>query len=60
MSNPSPPTRDSGPSGGGAIIVGALFAGTIIGFFLGQATIGFLIGTTIGIAIAVLRFTKER
>ena len=53
-----PPRKPS--LGGGAFIVFGLFAGTAIGFALGQATIGFLVGTALGIAVAGWFAWRER
>jgi hypothetical protein len=48
------------PQAGGAIIAGAIIAGVVGGSILGQPSIGFLAGTAIGIAIAVLIWLRDR
>jgi hypothetical protein len=52
--------RNSGAQGGGAIIAGSIIAGVVAGVVLGQPSIGFLAGTGIGIAIALLLYWKQR
>jgi len=41
------------PAAGGALIALGAMGGAIAGFFLGEATPGFLIGTALGIGLAV-------
>ena len=48
------------PQAGGAIIAGAIIAGVVGGSILGQPSIGFLVGTAIGIAIALLIWLRDR
>lgn len=56
---PQDPTP-SNATGAGAPIVLSLMAGLVIGFLLRQPTIGFLVGTSVGIAIAVLIWMRDR
>lgn len=55
---PSPPA--SPPAAGGALIALGAIGGAVIGFLIGEATPGFLIGTGIGIVIAVLLWLRDR
>lgn len=48
------------PSGGGAIIALLTMAGVFIGGFMGQPSIGFLVGLGSGILIAIMRWLRER
>lgn len=54
MSDPRP------NAAGGALIALCMLGGAAVGFAFGQATPGFLIGTTIGIAVAVLVWLRDR
>jgi hypothetical protein len=45
---------------GGAPIALAVIAGTLIGFFSGETTIGFLAGLATGIAVAILIWMRGR
>lgn len=45
---------------GGVLIAGGMLAGVAIGFAIGQATPGFLIGTAIGVAGALLVWWRDR
>lgn len=56
MAQPSPK-----PSAAGGVLValGAI-AGALIGFLIGEATPGFLIGTAAGIAGAMLVWARDR
>ncbi|MES1972496.1 MAG: hypothetical protein V4472_08525 [Pseudomonadota bacterium] len=47
----TPPTRT--PLAGGALIAFGAMAGAAIGLFRGEPTVGFLIGTGAGIALAI-------
>ena len=52
--------RKSGNRAGGAIIAGAILAGVAGGILLGQPSIGFLAGTGLGIAAALLLWLRDR
>ncbi|MGK6320699.1 hypothetical protein [Sphingomonas sp. DT-204] len=56
--DPVPPSKS--PPGGGALFVLALFAGIVIGFLLGQTTIGFLAGAAAGIAINLWLLWRDK
>lgn len=45
---------------GGSILAGAIIAGVVGGVLVGQPSIGFLVGTGIGILIAVLLWLRDR
>ena len=45
---------------GGVLIALGAIAGAAIGFFMGEATPGFLIGTAVGIAAALLLWMRDR
>ncbi|UIJ46850.1 hypothetical protein LZK98_07875 [Sphingomonas cannabina] len=60
MPTPDPAPSPKSPTGGGALFVLALFAGIVIGFLLGQTTIGFLAGAAIGIAINLWLLWRDR
>ena len=49
----------SPPAGGALIALGAL-GGAAIGFFLGQATPGFLIGLALGVVASLLIWYRGR
>jgi len=56
-------TTDSdkpGPKAGGALIALSILAGAGIGVALGQPSIGVVGGTTVGVAIAILIWIKDR
>lgn len=52
-------TRDPSAAGGALIALGAV-AGAAVGFLLGQATPGFLVGLGAGVALAVLVWLRDR
>ena len=60
MPTSTPPPPAKAPLGAGAPFVFALTAGTVIGFMMGQPTIGFLIGAGVGVAIGALLWWRER
>lgn len=45
---------------GGALIALGILGGSAVGFAIGQATPGFLIGTAAGIAAAVVVWLRDR
>ncbi|QQV78565.1 hypothetical protein H5J25_08085 [Sphingomonas aliaeris] len=59
MANQSPNRTPGSQAGGFLIAVGALL-GACIGFLIGQATPGFLIGSGTGIALAVVIWLRDR
>jgi hypothetical protein len=54
-----PPHKDPSAAGGFLVALGML-GGVGVGFAIGQATPGFLVGTAIGVAAAVLVWLKDR
>ncbi len=60
MSNPAPRPPVHRPRGAGGPFIGALIAGTVIGFLLHQPTIGFLAGLGIALAITALLWVGDR
>ncbi|WP_420145087.1 hypothetical protein [Sphingobium sp.] len=60
MNKPIKNPTGKNPTGGGAIIAFLILAGTIGGGFLGQPSIGLLVGTAAGIIIAVAMWLLER
>ena len=59
MANHSPKRAPNSQAGGFLIAIGALL-GASIGFLIGQATPGFLIGSGSGIALAVAVWLVDR
>lgn len=59
MSDPVHP-QNKNPMGGGAPIALLTIAGTFIGGFLGQPSIGLLVGLGIGVIIALLIWWQGR
>lgn len=53
-------SRKSGAQGSGAIIAGAIIAGVVGGIIVGQPSIGFLVGTGLGVLIAILLTVRSR
>ena len=51
---------NKGAQAGGSILAGCIIAGAVGGVILGQPSIGFLVGTAIGVAIAILLWLKDR
>jgi hypothetical protein len=45
--------RSNAPLAGGFLLCVALLAGALTGIFLGQPSIGFLVGAGVGLAIAI-------
>jgi uncharacterized membrane protein len=60
MPTPPPPPPARNAAGAGGPLVLALLAGIVIGFLLGQPTIGFLVGAAAGVAIAVVLWLRDR
>lgn len=56
---PETPHKDPSAAGGVLIAIG-LLGGAALGFAVGQATPGVLIGTAIGIAAAVVVWLRDR
>lgn len=56
MNGPTPPRSQAG----GAILAISIILGAFIGAVLGQPTIGFLSGTAIGVAVAILIWQRDR
>jgi hypothetical protein len=54
MSEPRP------NAAGGALIALGMIGGAAVGFAVGQATPGFMIGTALGIAVAILVWLRDR
>ncbi len=50
----------SSPSAGGALIALGAIAGAAIGFLMGEATPGFLIGLALGVAASLLIWYRGR
>lgn len=47
-------SKSNAPMAGGFLLCVALLAGSLTGVFLGQPSIGFLVGAGIGLAIAIM------
>lgn len=54
------PSDKPSPRGSGSLIALAILAGVIGGAALGQPSIGFLVGTGIGVGIAILLWIRDR
>lgn len=50
----------SGPRAGGFLIAVSIMAGTLIGGFLSQPTIGLLAGFGLGVIVALLVWWRDR
>ena len=48
------------PQAGGFLLIACIFIGVIVGLMRGQPSLGFLIGTGIGIAAAVAVWLLDR
>ncbi len=55
-----PATKKPGPIAGGAFVALAMLVGTGIGVAYGQPSAGFVIGTAIGVVIALLIWAADR
>ena len=51
---------NSRPQAGGSILAASIIAGVVGGVIAGQPSIGFLVGTGLGIAIAVVLWLRDR
>jgi hypothetical protein len=56
---PLPPHKDPSAAGGFLVALGML-GGAGVGFAIGQATPGFLVGTGVGVLAAVLVWVRDR
>jgi hypothetical protein len=45
---------------GGSILAISIIAGSVAGVMVGQSSIGFLVGTAIGIAVAIVVWLSNR
>lgn len=45
---------------GGCLLIACIFVGVIVGLMRGQPSLGFLIGTAFGAAVAVLVWVLDR
>lgn len=52
--------RKQSPRAGGAILAGAILAGVIGGLIAGEPSIGFLVGTAVGVLAAILLWLQDR
>ena len=48
------PAKSNAPLAGGFLLCVALLAGALTGIFLGQPSIGFLVGAGVGLTIAIV------
>lgn len=61
MVQPAPPARPTpAPASGGVLVAIGMLAGAGVGFAIGQATPGFLVGTALGIVAALLVWVRDR
>ena len=52
--------RDSYTQAGGAVLAIAIIAGAVAGTMVGQSSIGLIVGTAIGIVLAILIWLNDR
>jgi hypothetical protein len=52
--------KSNAPLAGGFLLSLSVLAGALIGVFLGQPSIGFLVGVGIGLSLAVLIWLLDR
>lgn len=52
--------KSNAPMAGGFLLCISLLAGALIGVFKGQASLGFLVGAGIGLALAILIWLVDR
>ena len=52
--------KSNAPLAGGFLLCVALLAGSLTGIFMGQPSIGFLVGAGIGLTIAILIWILDR
>ena len=52
--------RSNAPLAGGFLLCLSLLAGALIGVFLGQPSIGFLVGAGIGLVLVLLTWLWDR
>lgn len=50
----------SSPSAGGVLIAAGAILGALIGVFAGQPTLGFLVGSGLGIVVAMMIWWRDR
>ena len=60
MCRPMEPRLTSTPQAGGSILAASIIAGVVGGIIAGQPSIGFLVGTAVGAAIAILLWLRDR
>jgi hypothetical protein len=60
MTDPAPRPTSRSTDAGGFLLAAALLIGTLVGLALGEPSIGFLVGLTIGVAIALLIWQRGR
>ena len=52
--------KSNAPLAGGFLLCLSLLAGALIGVFLGQPSIGFLVGVGVGLALVILIWLVDR
>lgn len=60
MPNRTPTPSGRTPRGAGGPFILILMTGIVVGFLLGQATVGFLVGAAAGLAVAALMWMRDR